>query len=68
MTPTPIKSGARLVYQGGTFNEIHAALTKLQRERNEKILLPSNHSEQGLKDCIEANRELWMDLLKGEQQ
>jgi hypothetical protein len=24
------------------------------------------HSEQGLKDCIEANRELWMDLLKGE--
>ena len=25
------------------------------------------HSEQGLKDCIEANRELWMDLLKGEQ-
>jgi hypothetical protein len=26
------------------------------------------HSEQGLKDCIEANRELWMDLLKGEQQ
>jgi hypothetical protein len=26
------------------------------------------HSEQGIKDCIEANRELWMDLLKGEQQ
>jgi hypothetical protein len=24
------------------------------------------HSEQGIKDCIEANRELWMDLLKGE--
>jgi len=24
------------------------------------------YSEQGLKDCIEANRELWMDLLKGE--
>jgi len=24
------------------------------------------HSEQGLKDCIEANRELWMDLLKSE--
>jgi hypothetical protein len=24
------------------------------------------HSEQGLKDCIAANRELWMDLLKGE--
>jgi hypothetical protein len=37
MTPTTIKSGARLVYQGGTFNEIHAALAKLQRERNEKI-------------------------------
>jgi hypothetical protein len=37
MTPTPIKSGARLAYQGGTFNEIHAALTKMQRERNEKI-------------------------------
>jgi hypothetical protein len=39
MTPTPIKSGARLAYQGGTFNEIHAALAKMQRERNEKILL-----------------------------
>jgi len=39
MTPTQIKSGARLVYQGGTFNEIHAALAKLQRERNEKTLL-----------------------------
>jgi len=39
MTPATIKSGARLVYQGGTFNEIHAALTKMQRERNEKILL-----------------------------
>jgi hypothetical protein len=24
------------------------------------------HSEQGLKDCIEANKDLWMDLLKGE--
>jgi len=24
------------------------------------------HSEQGLRDCIEANRELWMDLLKSE--
>jgi hypothetical protein len=24
------------------------------------------HSEQGLKDCIEANKELWMDLLKSE--
>jgi len=22
------------------------------------------HSEQGLRDCIEANKELWMDLLK----
>lgn len=37
MTPTEIKSGARLVYRGGTFNEIHAALAKLQRERNERI-------------------------------
>jgi len=36
-TPTKIKSGARLVYQGGTFNEIHAALAKIQRERNENI-------------------------------
>jgi hypothetical protein len=66
MTPTTIKSGARLAYQGGTFNEIHAALAKMQRERNEKILLPSNHSEQVLRDCIEANKELWMDLLKSE--
>jgi len=24
------------------------------------------HSEQGLRDCIEANKELWMNLLKGE--
>jgi len=23
------------------------------------------HSEQGLSDCIEANKELWMDLLRG---
>jgi len=46
MTPTPIKSGARLAYQGGTFNEIHAALAKLQRERNERIKLKTTNNTQ----------------------
>ena len=43
---TPIKSGARLAYQGGTFNEIHAALAKLQRERNEKIKFNQEKSKK----------------------
>ena len=52
----------------------YAQLTKI----NQKIIVNQHvpdaqflsgliyfHSEQGLKDCIEANRELWMDLLRG---